>query len=293
MSLKLHVWLRSIHLWEASVPCSWKLPKAAVPFQSKQLPNTLLGGSDGLIAWFFSRFLPIKWNENNLRSSTPTCCSRSATKSARPVSKVWRQKRSKAAIYGHLRPKKYRFLQCFTLFENLITHSELVEKNGAFQNSHFSPASKYVSSTPATHPVSVGSSTLKTRCKVSRSRPGPSETARMQAGKQTFLLQPSARPRILGKLFKNLTSHKVLSCRKHHPYTKSRNKNTQHLLGIPHSVRLMAPVSPGSMNCAQKSETGPRHLRWSGETWFQFEFTIINSSYSKTNTNETFMYLYQ
>ena len=139
MSLKLHVWLRSIHLWEASVPCSWKLPKAAVPFQSKQLPNTLLGGSDGLIAWFFSRFLPIKWNENNLRSSTPTCCSRSATKSARPVSKVWRQKRSKAAIYGHLRPKKYRFLQCFTLFENLITHSELVEKKWCVSKLPFFP----------------------------------------------------------------------------------------------------------------------------------------------------------
>lgn len=119
MSLKLHVWLRSIHLWEASAPCSWKLPKAVVPFQSKQLPNTLLGGSDGLIAWFFSDSLPIKWNENNLRSSTPTCCSRSATKSARPVSKVWRRKRSKAASYGHLRPK-YRFLKCFILFENLI-----------------------------------------------------------------------------------------------------------------------------------------------------------------------------
>lgn len=43
--------------------------------------------------------------------------------------------------------------------------------------------------------------------------------------KANILLQPSARPKILGKLFKNLTSHKVLSCRKHHPYTKSRRKH--------------------------------------------------------------------
>lgn len=196
-------------------------PESSGAFQSKQLPNTLLGGSDGLIAWFFFRFLPIKWNENNLRSSTPTCCSRSATKSARPVSKVWRRNEAKlpATVIYVQNIASSSVSPCL----KILSHTQSWwKKNAAFQNSNFSPASKYVNSTPATHPVSVGSSTLKTRCKVSRSRPGPSKTARMQAGKQTFLLQPSARPKILGKLFKNLTSHKVLSCRKHHPYTKSR-----------------------------------------------------------------------
>lgn len=167
-----------------------------------------------------------------------------------------------------------------------IRHSELVEKNGAFQNSKSSPASKYVSSTPATHPVSVGSSTLKTRCKVSRSRPGPSKTARMQAEKQTFCYshQPGLESWASCSKTWHLTRYSAAESIIHTP---NPEENTQHLLGIPHSVRLMAPVSPGSMNCAQKSETGPRHLRWSRETCFQFEFTIINSSYSKTNKNKT------
>ena len=33
-----------------------------------------------------------------------------------------------------------------------------------------------------------------------------------------------------------------------------------------HSVRLMAPASPGSMHWAQKSDTGPRHL---GKFWLK------------------------
>lgn len=94
-------------------------PESSGAFQSMQLPLFLVTWKWWPDSLFFFRIPTIKWKENNLKSSTPTCCSRSATKSARPVSNVWRRKRSKAAIYGHLRPK-YRFLKCFILFENLI-----------------------------------------------------------------------------------------------------------------------------------------------------------------------------